>query len=179
MLQPTPRLSYSDLPLEVKRIANECLGIGVLRSLFSYDYTYHLILKISDGVLAGFALYHFEEPGRLNVDRIGVLDCVCVSTPYRQNGFGTFLTYNALKKMSAQGVCRIEAMLKVPRSEDEDALPGVPLLGSSNLLSALGFRAIKEFDNYYAKRSVRYDYECAFCGNKPDTCTAVLYTIQR
>jgi hypothetical protein len=175
----TPRLTYSSLPREIKHIANESLGVGVLRSLFSYAKTYHLIIKISDGVFVGFALYHYHhQKMKDGSDYItGVIDCVCVSTAYRKEGFGTLLTFGVLRKMSAYGTDRIEIMLKTPGTPNRDTEPGVPLIGNEDLLLALGFRKVKTFKDNYLKISKRYGYDCLICGSRPDTCKAVLYAI--
>lgn len=173
------KITYTSLPKELKKIANESLGLGVLRSLFSYSHTYHLIIKISDGIFIGFALYHFQQTRMKdgNVYTTGVIDAVCVSTPYRKEGFGTLLTFSVLRKMSAYGVDRIELMLKTPTIDDRDGEPGVPLIGSEDLLYSLGFRKVKSYENNYIQKSTKYGYDCLFCGNRPDTCKAILYAI--
>lgn len=173
------KLTYASLPLEIKHIANYALGLGVLKSLFSYSHTYHLMIKISDGIFIGFALYHFQNT-RLNNGKTyvtGVIDAVCVSAPHRKEGFGTLLTFGVLRKMSAYGVDRVELMLKTPGIDDRDGEPGTPLIGSEDLLFCLGFRKVKIYENHYAHKSRKYGYDCKFCGNRPDTCKAVLYAI--
>lgn len=172
-------LTYASLPVEIKKIANESLGLGVLKSLFSYSHTYHLMIKISDGVFIGFALYHFQKTRLKNGGTYvtGVIDCVCVATPYRREGFGTLLTFGALRKMSAYGADRVELMLKTPGINDLDGEPGVPLIGNEDLLYCLGFRKIRVYENYFEPKSKQYGYDCSFCGNRPDTCRAILYAI--
>jgi hypothetical protein len=107
----------------------------------------------------------------------GVIDCVCVAAPYRKEGFGTLLTFGALRKMSAYGADRVELVLKTPRMDDRDGEPGVPLIGSENLLFCLGFRKVIVYEDYYEQKSKKYGYDCLFCGNRPDKCKAVLYAI--
>lgn len=173
------RLTYTSLPTEIKKIANESLGLGVLKSIFSYSHTYHLMIKISDGAFIGFSLYHFQKT-RLKGGKTyitGVIDCICVATPYRKEGFGTLLTFGTLRKMSAYGADRVEMMLKTPNAEDLDSEPGVPFAGSEELLFCLGFRKIQVYQNYYYNNSRKYGYDCDFCGNRPDTCKAILYAI--
>jgi hypothetical protein len=137
------------------------------------------MIKISDGIFIGFALYHFQTSRLSNgeVYTTGVIDCVCVSTPYRKEGFGTLLTFGSLRKMSAYGSDRIELMLKTPGFDNRDGEPGVPLIGSEQLLKQMGFRQVKIFPNHYDKKSKKYGYDCKFCGSKPDACTGVLYAI--
>ena len=175
----TSRLTYSSLPTEIKKIANESLGLGVLKSLFSYAKTYHLIIKISDGIFIGFALYHFQTKTLRDGSTYttGIIDCVCVATPYRQEGFGTLLTFSTLRKMNAYGVDRIEILLKKPTPGDKDNEPGVPLVGSEDLLVALGFRKVKTYRNNYTQISRQYGYDCIMCNNRPDTCLGILYAI--
>ena len=173
------KLTYASLPVEIKKIANESLGLGVLKSMFSYSHTYNLMIKISDGIFIGFVLYHFQNTRLKNGETYttGVIDCVCVAPAYRKEGFGTLLTFGALRKMSAYGATRIELMLKTPSVDDRDSYPGVPLIGSEDLLFCLGFRKIRVFDNYWHAQSKRLGYDCNFCGNRPDTCKAMLYAI--
>ncbi len=173
------RLSYASIPTEIKQIANESLGLGVLKSLFNYSHTYHLMIKISDGIFIGFALYHFQNTKMGNGKNYvtGVIDCVCVATPYRKEGFGTLLTFSTLRKMSAYGADRVELLLKTPGMDDRDGEPGIPLIGSEQLLFCLGFRKVTKYDDHYVNKSLKYGYDCKFCGNKPDTCKAVLYAI--
>lgn len=173
------KLTYSSIPTEIKQIANESLGLGVLKSLFSYSNTYHLMIKISDGVFIGFALYHFQNSKNSAGESYvtGVIDCVCVSTPYRKEGFGTLLTFGVLRKMAAYGADCIELMLKTPTVDDRDGEPGIPIVGSEQLLYTLGFRKVKVYENYFETKSKKYAYDCKFCGNKPDSCSGVLYSI--
>lgn len=173
------RLSYASIPKDIKKIANESLGIGVLKSLFSYSHTYHLMIKISDGIFIGFALYHFQNTQMPDGENYvtGVIDCVCVAAPYRKEGFGTLLTFGTLRKMSTYGADRVEMLLKTPGVDDRDGEPGVPLIGSEQLLTCMGFKKIKVYHKYYEKKSIKYDYDCKFCGNKPDSCSAMLYSI--
>lgn len=173
------KLTYSSLPNEIKKIANESLGLGVLKSLFSYSNTYHLMVKVSDGVFIGFALYHFKTISVKDGEdyTIGVIDCVCVDTPYRKEGFGTLLTFGVLRKMSAYGADRVEIVLKTPGVKNIDGEPGIPVIGSDKILNCLGFRRIKEYKDYYVKNSQKYAYDCNFCGTKPDSCIGVLYAI--
>lgn len=173
------RLTYSSLPLEIKRIGWESLGPGVLKSLFAYTNTYHLMIKVSDGIFIGFALYHFvtrkDSSGKKVVT--GVIDCVCVKPTYRKEGFGTLLTYGVLRKMSNYGADRVEIALKVPRIVDRDGEPGFPFQGSPKVLDALGFENIDIKDNAFERASVKYGYDCIFCGNRPDTCSSVLFAL--
>ena len=106
-----------------------------------------------------------------------MIDCICVDTPYRKEGFGTLLTFGTLRKMSAYGADRVELVLKTPGLDDKDGEPGVPLVGSEKLLSYLGFRKIKVYEDHYHNDSLKYRYDCKFCGNYPDTCKGVLYAI--
>ncbi len=170
------KLTYSSLPTELKKIANDSLGIGVLKSLFSYSHTYYLMIKISDGAFIGFALYHFQNTTLGSKTLVtGVVDAVVVAPAYRKEGFGTLLTFGVLRKMSAHGADRVEIVLKVP--VDSDQAPGVPLVGSEDVLTALGFSLVHEYVDYYRDKSIKYSYDCKFCGDKPDSCTGLLYSI--
>lgn len=172
------KLTYSSLPPEIKKIANDSMGMGVLKSVFSYQHTYHLMIKISDGIFIGFAVYHFQKTRvRGKTFLTGVIDCVCVDVPYRKNGFGTLLTFGVLRKMSAHGADRVEIVLKRPDSSDKDGHPGFPAIGNEDLLRCLGFRHISNFEGYYEVKSRRYGYDCVLCGDRPDSCTGVLYAI--
>lgn len=172
------KLTYASLPIEIKKIANESMGLGSLKSLFSYKYTYHLMIKISDGAFIGFSLYHFDNT-KIGNESIttGVIDCVCVAAPYRKEGFGTLLTFGTLRKMSAYGADRVELTLKSPGMDNRDGEPGVPLIGSEELLNNLGFRLVDVIHDAYVRKSKKYGYDCTFCGNNPDTCLGVLYVI--
>lgn len=173
------QLTYASIPTEIKQIANDSLGLGVLRSLFSTSNTYHLMIKISDGQFIGFSLYHFKTTRMKDGSTYttGVIDCICVAAPHRQAGFGTLLTFGTLRKMSSYGADRVELMLKTPGVEDRDGEPGIPLVGSDKLLRCMGFRKIKVYDDYFEKQSRKFGYDCNYCGNAPDTCKGVLYSI--
>lgn len=175
----TQKLTYTSLPVEIKKIANNSLGLGVLKSLFSYAHTYHLILKIHKGVFIGFALYHFRESSTPDGGKFvtGVIDAICVDLPYRKEGFGTLLTLGALRKMSAYGVDRVEMTLKAPRLDDIDGEPGVPIIGNESFLKTLGFRKVKAYKDHYRQKSMKYGYDCILCDNRPDRCTGLLYAI--
>lgn len=169
-------LTYASMPQETKRIANANLGRGVLRSIFTGNHEYHLMLKLEDGEIIGFAVYHFEERNSGGRDRVlGVLDCVLVDEHHRRMGHGSGMTFAVFKKMSAYGVDRVETLIKQPGYLDRDGEPGVPLAGPTSLLNLLGFKEVKTFHGYYRAQSERLSYDCKFCGNLPDTCKAVLY----
>lgn len=174
-----PRLTYASIPDEVKLIAKDSLGLGVLRSLLSYAHTYHLIIKISDGDVVGFSLYHFEETQGSSGESyiVGVVDCICVKDIYRRDGFGTILTFQTIRKMHAYGARRVELVLKTPAPEDFDSTPGFPFGGNGSLLCAMGFRKVKDFEGYFEQLSQRGNYLCRFCEQYPDTCQASLFVI--
>lgn len=173
------KLTYASVPSEVKKIANESLGFGFFRAIFDTNETFHLMLKVSEGEFVGFALYHFRNETKNGESFVvGVIDCICVSTKFRGQGFGTLLTFGVLRKMSVYGADRIEMFLKTPQWDDRDGEPGIPFMGSEKLLLHMGFKKSKIFKKYYYTSSRKFGYDCSFCGNKPDTCTAVLYTIE-
>ena len=173
------KLTYRDIPSEVKQIANASLGVGVLRTLLLGKHTYQLILKVVDGILVGFSLYHIETRGTgSKKTEVGVFDCVCVSPAYRKEGFGTLLTLTTLRKMSAFGVDRIELKLKSPLTEATADTPGVPILGNGSVLEDLGFTRGRVKENAYRSSSRLYSYSCALCGQSPDSCASILYVVQ-
>lgn len=169
-------LTYASMPQETKKIANSNLGRGVLRSIFTGSHEYHLMLKLEDGEVIGFAVYHFQEYSAGGKEGIlGVLDCVLIDERHRRMGHGSEMTFAVFKKMSAYGVDRVETLIKQPGYQDRDGEPGVPLAGAGSILELLGFRQVKTFHNHYRAQSERLGYECKFCGNLPDSCNAVLY----
>lgn len=172
------RLTYSSLPSEIKSIANESLGHGVLKSLFDYSKTYHLMIKISDGEFLGFVLYHFEKRKIGGKNYItGIIDALCVKKEHRMNGFGTLLTFGVLRKMSSQSVDRVEITLKTPEFYDRETMPNVPILGSPELLKAIGFREVDIIPDYYYRQSQKYGYDCIICNERPCTCKGILFAI--
>lgn len=178
MAPASSRLTYSSLPQEIKTIANNSLGTGVLKSLFDNSKTYHLMIKISDGAFIGFALYHFEKQkiGRKTYTT-GVIDAICVDLEYRREGFGTLLTFGVLRKLSARNVDRVEITLKAPDVYDSETMPNVPILGSPDLLKAMGFRVVDTIPDAFYKASLKYGYECMLCHRKPCTCKGVRFAI--
>lgn len=169
-------LSYASMPLEARKLANKCLGRGVLKSFFKGAQEYHLLLKIEAGELVGFGLYHFEETTMAGETRLlGIVDIVLVDVASRRQGYGSEITFSMLRKMSNFGVERVEVLVKEPTALDRDSEPGVPLAAPEAVLGLLGFRRVSALDSYYAADSLRHRYECGFCGNVPDSCRAVLY----
>lgn len=135
-------VTYVGLPVEVKRIANASLGYGVLQSLFSYDNTYNLLLKISNGETVGFALYHeLTQDGKW----VGVIDCVCVAPEFRGMGFGSALTFAVLRKL--RDCERVEVMLIMPG--DDSDIDEKSAFGSIDFLESLGFRRIRVYPHFY------------------------------
>lgn len=169
-------LSYASMPMETKKLANANLGRGVLKSVFNGSHEYHLMLKIEDGKLIGFAIYHFEE--RTVADQyqlVGVLDCIVIDAPHRKCGYGSSVTFAILRKMAGYGVNRVEVLSKEPGYFDRDGEPGVPLASPESILGLLGFKKVRTFHDYYENQSTKYGYQCKFCGNPVDSCKAVLY----
>lgn len=177
MAQTSSRLTYSSLPPQIKEIANNSLGTGVLKSLFDYSKTYNLMIKMSDGAFIGFSLYHFEKRkmGRKEYV-VGHIDAICVDLAYRKEGFGTLLTFSTLRKMSGS-VDRVEITLKAPDVYDAETMPNIPVLGSPDLLMAMGFRMIETVPDKYYNASRKYGYECILCKEKPCTCKGILFAI--
>lgn len=136
------------------------------------------MIKISDGAFIGFVLYHYERKkmGKRTYTT-GVIDAVCVDLEYRKEGFGTLLTFGVLRKMSAQGVDRVEITLKAPDVYDAETMPTVPILGSPDLLKALGFRMIDTIPGCYYKQSQKYGYDCIVCADRPCSCRGILFAI--
>lgn len=169
-------LSYASMPLETKKLANANLGRGVLKSVFSGSHEYHLMLKIEEGKLIGFAVYHFEERTILEASQlIGILDCIVIDAPSRKSGYGSNMTFAILRKMSGYGVNRVEILSKDPGYFNRDGEPGVPLASPDSILELLGFKKIRVFHDYYENQSTKYGYQCKFCGNSVDSCKAILY----
>lgn len=169
-------LSYFNLPADVKRLASASLGRGVLKSVFKGGCEYHLVLKINNGELIGFAIYHFEErviSGKASL--VGVIDAVIIAVAYRRSGHGGNLTHSVLRKMAGYGVDRIEVLIKEPGYSDRDYELGVPLASPDVMFLPLGFKRVKVMRDFYKADSVRHRYDCKFCGNSPDTCQSVLY----
>lgn len=176
---PNPSaLSYSGLPPELKKLAKSSLGSGVLRSLFRYRYTYHIMVKAIEDELASMVLYHYEtekKDGKLAI--VGVVDCVCVDPRYRGQGFGTLITFATLRKMSASGATEVEALVKLP-AEDNGPKNRKPYsVKLDEFMRSLGFEFLSYSDNYYMKSSMKYRYSCSICESLPDECRAAHYVI--
>lgn len=171
-------LTFTALPNELKNIANRTLGKGVLKSMFNYSYTYHVMVQLDDGDFVGFALYHLkkEREGR-KVVTTGILDCVCVSPEYRGLGYGSLLTFGALRKMSVSGAKTIDYAIKAPPQiiHKNKNMTGGLSTSQKDFLSSIGFQEKTIYDNHYVKNSIKYDFKCEFCGMKPDSCSAFTY----
>lgn len=171
-------LSYTSLPTELKRLAKSSLGAGVLKSLFRYRYTYHIMVKADGDTFVSMVLYHYEnevKEGRKIT--VGVIDCVCVDPNYRSQGFGTLITFATIRKMSVSGAEQIETVMKLPQ-EDQPKKNWKPF--SQKLdehMRSLGFSLRGYSDNYYMKSSMKYRYSCIICDSLPDECRAAHYAI--
>ena len=181
----TKELTFDRVPRDVKRIADESMGRGALKSIWAsvVESTtdsrpkFYLILRVVDGVPVGFALFHYAVISTRQFDyTIGVIDAVCVSSPYRGSGYGSMLTFNVLRRMSLHGVNRIEIVLK-SAGMDDDGLPAEPILGSERFLYDLGFKKIAYIPEYWREDSISSSYDCLICHRRPDACTGVLFAV--
>lgn len=181
----TKELTFDRVPTDVKRIADESLGKGALRSMWMSIVestpggkpTFYMILRLVEGQPVGFALFHYASLSTQKFKyTIGVIDAVCVSAPYRSSGYGAMLTFNVLRRMSVHGINRVELALKAG-SKDNDELPGEPILGSERFLFDLGFRRIAYIDNYWREDSIEYPYDCPICHSKPDKCMGIVMAV--
>ena len=181
----TKELTFDQVPADGKRIADESMGKGALKSLWTsiVESTpggrpkFYLILRVVDGEPVGFALFHYASISTKRFTyTIGVIDTVCVSAPYRSYGYGAMLTFNVLRRMSIHGINRVELVLKAG-SKDGDDLPGEPILGSERFLFDLGFRRIDYIDDYWREDSLECAYDCPICHSRPDRCVGVLMAI--
>lgn len=180
-----PLTSYDDVPKDVKRIANEMLGRGALESLWntivddspSGRPAFNILLRVVDGQPIGFALFHYETMSSNDfVYTIGIIDTVCVRNAYANNGYGSILTFNVLRRMSLHGVNRIEAVLKEPSDRNADIDAG-PTMGSERFLFDLGFKKVAYLEDHWHYASIDYPYDCIVCHEQPDSCTGVLMAI--
>lgn len=181
----TKELTYDKVPVDVKRIADESMGKGALKSLWNSiventpgrNPKFYLILRVVDGEPVGFALFHYAIVSTRRFDyTIGVIDAVCVSTPYRGSGYGSMLTFNVLRRMSLHGVNRVELMLKAKKS-DGDELPTLTTVGSERFLFDLGLKKIAYIEDYWREDSLTWGYDCVVCHERPDSCTGVLMAV--
>lgn len=173
--------------MDLIRIADDSLGYGALESMWRAieedvpNVSFYVILRVIEGEPIGFALFHYE---RLRSKRfsytVGVVDTICVAEAYRGSGFGSFLTFNVLKRMSAHGVNRVELVMKEPSTETaslQDVTPGKLMVGSERFLYDLGFKKVQYLPKYWAADSEDRNYDCALCHGIPDTCTGVLFAV--
>lgn len=181
----TRSLTYDRVPEDVKRIADESIGRGALKSIWNSvvestpgkNPKFYLILRLVEGEPVGFALFHYAIVRTSAFDYVvGIIDTVCVSSPYRGSGYGAMLTHNVLRRMTRHGVNRVEIMLKAARDLMED-VPGLPMMGSERFLFDLGFKKIAYLDEYWCEDSIDWPYECPVCRSRPDTCTGVLMAV--
>lgn len=181
----TRSLTYDRVPEDVKRIADESIGRGTLKSIWNSvvestpgkNPKFYLILRLVEGEPVGFALFHYAIVRTSAFDYVvGIIDAVCVSSPYRGSGYGAMLTHNVLRRMTRHGVNRVEIMLKAARDLMED-VPGLPMMGSERFLFDLGFKKIAYLDEYWHEDSIDWPYECPVCRSRPDTCTGVLMAV--
>ncbi len=181
----TRSLTYDRVPEDVKRIADESIGRGALKSIWNSvvestpgkNPKFYLILRLVEGEPVGFALFHYAIVRTAAFDYVvGIIDAVCVSSPYRGSGYGAMLTHNVLRRMTRHGVNRVEVMLKAARDLMED-VPGLPMMGSERFLFDLGFKKIAYLDEYWREDSIDWPYECLVCRSRPDTCTGVLMAV--
>lgn len=171
-------LTYSGLPPELKKLASKSLGAGVLKSLFVYRYTYHIMVKAVDDDFVSLALYHYEEEKREGVRRtVGVIDCVCVDPNLRGQGYGTLMTFAVLRKMSVSGATEVESLVKLPEKDDGPKNRKPYSRKVNEFMRSMGFELRGYYDNHYMKSSLKYRYSCAICEALPDKCRAADYVI--
>jgi hypothetical protein len=178
-------LTYDLVPSDVKRIADESLGKGVLKTIWNSvtESTpnkrpkFYMILRVVNGEPVGFALFHYAilKTKRFSYT-IGILDAVCVDPIYRGCGYGAMLTFNVLRRMSLHGINRVELMLKA-RNVDDDNLPVGPIMGSERFLFDLGFKKIAYINDFWREDSLMWGYDCAACHKIPDECVGILLAI--
>ena len=174
----SPALSYSSLPVEIKKLAKSSLGSGVLRSLFRYRYTYHIMVKAIENDIVSMVLYHYESEVRKGKKIvIGIIDCVCVDPRYRSQGFGTLITFATLRKMSASGAVEVETFMKLPAKDDGPKNRKPYSARLDDFMRSLGFELRGYNDNYYMKSSLKYRYSCVICKTLPDECRSAHYVI--
>lgn len=171
-------LTFADLPDEVKAVGAECLGAGALRSLFRYNYVYHLIMRTQGDTVIGFVLYHFEKIGKGSKRQsVGVIDTACVAPEFQGNGYGTLLMFGALRKISSSGAHRIEIVSKLPKDEKVARNRKTIAVKVDEYLRSLGLAFEAVYDNHYRDSSIRFSYRCLMCKELPDTCRGALYSV--
>lgn len=146
--------------------------------MFRYRYTYHIMVKAVEDEIVSMVLYHYESEVRSGKKMvIGIVDCVCVDPRYRNQGFGTLITFATLRKMSASGAVEVESTVKLPAKDDGPKNRKPYSVKLNDFMRSLGFELRSYNDNYYVKSSIKYRYSCAICKTLPDECRAAHYVI--
>jgi len=160
---------------EILSIGNQSFGDGYLNSVFDRPNDVRCIGALDQGRLIGFVLFYsidiktvlsFDvtvlfQPSMLVV----YLKSVIVLPEYRRQKVATKLI-SAIEVMGEkQGITHYYA-------EAWSTLAG---LTSGQLFENLGYRIVKQIDNFWYEESLNQGYCCSECGKAPCHCKAVIF----
>jgi len=166
-------LDYID---EVYKIHQEKLGESYLSKEYFIDQVNNdrLFIALDNDVVVGYLIFDlvsekkfFESKHVLDYGSDDTVLCLLtMAVKEEKNGVGTFLTNSCIDEY--------EKEVKMIYSPVWKSRLGT---NAHKLLSNIGFRIIKEIDNYWYDDSIGKDEYCPVCGS-PCVCTMVIYGME-
>lgn len=107
-------------------------------------------------------LNHFSD-----VNTIGAVKTIIVDENHQRKGIGTLLVKHALDFLKAEGAQACYAV----------ALKMLGTINIGEVLDRFNFTPLKEIEDFWAFKSIEWDFICPACGEPPCRCVAVIYTL--
>lgn len=179
---PDIRKVFDAVLPEVLEIADKELGKGYLTK-DSFELPSGIAYyALESNVVTGFAACRIENseefldahpllakrapPGLFATERFGLLTTVVVRDYYQARGFGTALTAKCVRWMDKNEDIPFMVMTAWKSST------GIHI---AKVARRTGFMGKFEVPDYWAKDSVRNDYQCPDCGAPPCHCSAAVF----
>ncbi len=133
---------------------NHAIGVGIAFTTGKRDLENEKSLNLLTN--------HFAD-----VDKIGAVKTIMVDRNYQHKGVGTLLVKHCLDFLKADGAQACYAV----------ALKMLGTVNIAKVLDRFGFTPLKEIKDFWAFKSIEWDFICPACGEPPCRCDAIIYTL--
>ncbi len=146
---------------DVKTLIDQEFGKGYSDSKEFMDLNFFGLSFIVDSRIVGFASYLIES------DQVCKLDLIVLEPEFRGKGLGNKLFEYRLKEIAERTTSSKIYLNHWVKSDSP-----IPLIAIK-----FGFKKKSSISNFWREESLKLNYECKECRNKPCVCTCDIYEL--
>jgi len=160
---------------DILSIGNQAFGDGYLNSVFARPNDVRCIGALDQDRLIGFVLFYF-----IDIKTVLSFDVTFLLQPSRQVVYLKSVIVRPeyrRQKVASKLISAIEVIGEIHGITHYYAEAWATLDGltSGQLFENLGYRIVKQIDNFWYEESLNQGYCCSECGKAPCHCKAVIF----